>query len=358
MVYLSEVIDINPESITKQYPHKVIEYVDISSVYTGRYDGSIKLLLANAPSRAKRLVEDGDTILATVRPNLRSFLFFKNPAKNTVVSTGFAVLRARKNKMDKRYLYYIISNQRFTNYLTLNAKGSAYPAVDKGIIERAKIDLPSLKKQEYVAAVLGAYDDLIENNLKRIAILAEIAQLCFSHFQQSTKSIRRDQLGNLLLKAPKSEKVKKSDYLKAGLIPVIDQGQDYIAGYTNNPNALIETALPIVVFGDHTRVIKLLQMPFARGADGTQLLTSNCLTPFYLYLLLKNCKLGNQYYARHFRLLKVQEVDIPPQEALIQFEKLVKPLFQLIHTLTQTNMRLDGIRDLLLPRLMPGEVKA
>jgi type I restriction enzyme S subunit len=172
---LGSVIEINPASISKHYPYDEIEYVDISSVDTGSFSGSTRMPLDEAPSRAKRLVEHGDTILATVRPNLRSFLFIKNPSENMVVSTGFAVLHP-SNKIDARFLYYTVTDQKFTDYLTANAKGSAYPAVDTETIARAEISFPTLEIQQKIAAILSAYDDLIENNLRRIKILEEMAQ--------------------------------------------------------------------------------------------------------------------------------------------------------------------------------------
>lgn len=172
---LGNVITINPESIHIGYPFDEIEYIDISSVGTGTLQGTQRLQISGAPSRAKRIVRNGDTLLATVRPNLRSFWFARNPQENAIASTGFAVLRAGK-EIDEWFLYFTVTNQPFTDYLTTNAKGAAYPAVDTDTIERADIFLPPLPTQRKIAAILSAYDDLIENNLQRIKILAEMAQ--------------------------------------------------------------------------------------------------------------------------------------------------------------------------------------
>src|SRR5262249_44487982 len=89
---LGEVVGINYLSITTGYPHKTIRYIDISSVTEGRLEELMPYDLAEAPSRAKRLVMHGDTIWSCVRPNRRSFLFIYKPPQNLVVSTGFAVL--------------------------------------------------------------------------------------------------------------------------------------------------------------------------------------------------------------------------------------------------------------------------
>ena len=157
---LGNVITVNPESIRSGYSFDEIEYIDISSVGTGSLQGTQRLQIADAPSRAKRIVRNGDTLLATVRPNLRSFWLARNPEENTIASTGFAVLRAGKD-IDECFLYFTVTNQPFTDYLTANAKGAAYPAVDTDTIVRADIYLPPLPIQRKIAVILSAYDDLI-----------------------------------------------------------------------------------------------------------------------------------------------------------------------------------------------------
>jgi type I restriction enzyme S subunit len=171
---IGDVATVNPESLGRKFSFDKIFYVDISIVGIGTADEPQEIELKKAPSRAKRLVKNGDTILSTVRPNRRSFLYIKEPKENLVVSTGFAVVRPEK--VNSRYLYYVISNQTFTDYLTQHAKGSAYPAVDAETIEKADFMLPSEKEQNTIADILGTYDDLIENNSRRIQILERIAQ--------------------------------------------------------------------------------------------------------------------------------------------------------------------------------------
>src|SRR4051812_3928303 len=70
-------------------------------------------------------------------------------------------------------------------------------------------------------------------------------------------------------------KVNRSDYLAAGRLPVIDQGQSEIAGYTNDESLAYDGQLPVIIFGDHTRAFKFVTMPFVCGADGTKVLVPN-----------------------------------------------------------------------------------
>ena len=138
---LGDVVSINSQSIDKNYPHKIIEYVDISSVGTGILENTTQYKLSEAPSRARRLVQHGDVIWSGVRPNRKSYLFMCKPIDNLVVSTGFIVLSPIK--IPSSYLYAWVTTSMFVDYLTLNASGSAYPAVKAEHFEIAEIVLPS-----------------------------------------------------------------------------------------------------------------------------------------------------------------------------------------------------------------------
>lgn len=107
-------------------------------------------------------------------------------------------------------------------------------------------------------------------------------------------------------------KVQARDYQLSGRFPVVDQGQAGIAGWTNEESAVIDDPLPLIVFGDHTRTFKLLSIPFARGADGTQLLRPRPeLDPLFFFYACRAIDLPARGYNRHFTILKEHEVSFP-----------------------------------------------
>lgn len=99
-------------------------------------------------------------------------------------------------------------------------------------------------------------------------------------------------------------KIKMGDYLTSGTHPIIDQGRQQVAGYSNNEDGLFND-VPAIVFGDHTRCVKYVKDPFFAGADGVKILKP-CLSNNvrYWYYALKSLKLENLGYSRHFKLLK------------------------------------------------------
>jgi len=149
---LAEVASVNARTAGKDHPYKEIAYVDISSVTEGAAAEPTRYEFSKAPSRARRLVRDGDTIWATVRPNRKSYLYVHQPPDDLVVSTGFAVLSPTAVPPD--YLYHWTTTQSFVDYLTSLAHGAAYPAVRAKTFEDANILVPS-------SVVLAAFREVV-----------------------------------------------------------------------------------------------------------------------------------------------------------------------------------------------------
>ena len=109
-------------------------------------------------------------------------------------------------------------------------------------------------------------------------------------------------------------KLLSRDYKPAGRFPVVDQGQERIAGWTDDESAVIKEPLPLIVFGDHTRTLKFIDEPFARGADGTQLLKPKPgIDPLFFFYACKAIDLPARGYNRHFTMLKEQDLSYPDE---------------------------------------------
>ncbi len=136
-------------------PEFEMEYVDISSV--NLIDGITNietLTFEKAPSRARRVVKDGDTIVSTVRTYLKAIAPIELPPRNMVVSTGFAVIRALEF-MDSKYLGYALQNVAFIDAVVANSTGVSYPAINPTALVCLSMSYPEDKAtQQQVAAFL------------------------------------------------------------------------------------------------------------------------------------------------------------------------------------------------------------
>lgn len=174
--------DVLAENTKKDYE---LCYVDIGSV--SATDGISRvetMTYGSAPSRARRLVRDGDVIVSTVRTYLEAIAPINNPPSNMVVSTGFAVIRPN-NKLYKGYAAYCLRANGFIKEVVARSVGVSYPAINAS--ELVGIAVPSLpiEEQTQIANFLdhetAKIDTLIEKQQQLIKLLKEKRQAVISH---------------------------------------------------------------------------------------------------------------------------------------------------------------------------------
>ena len=137
-----------------------------------------------------------------------------------------------------------------------------------------------------------------------------------------------------------AKKIPQSDYLSKGYYPILDQGKKYISGYYNDNSGLF-SAVPAIIFGDHTRIIKFITSPCFIGADGVKLLKFKTKDdPKYLYYALQSLKIPNTGYNRHFRFLKEAKIRIWPKN--IQ-EEIVLILDNIKSIIEKKNRQIENI---------------
>ncbi len=161
-VRLDSVAVVNPEAISPKNAPDEIMYVDISSVSTRQVNKLQRLEFSEAPGRARRKVVSGDVVWSCVRPGLRSYALIIDPPPNTIVSTGFAVVRA--DSVPFSYLYQVLGSDQFVSYLDNHATGAAYPAVKASDFEAAEVVLPCKN-------LLAQFDGAVLPMLKMIHVL-------------------------------------------------------------------------------------------------------------------------------------------------------------------------------------------
>ena len=143
-------------------------------------------------------------------------------------------------------------------------------------------------------------------------------------------------VGDCIQTLRQKHKIKHSEYLPSGAVPVVDQSSEFVAGYINDTERVYDGHLPVIVFGDHTCILKYVNFPFAIGAEGTQLIrpTKN-FDIRYLYYALCNLPLEQFGYQRHFKYLKTSKVFRPP----IQIQRKIASVLSAYDDLIENNTR-------------------
>ena len=287
--------------------------------------------------------------------------------------------------LDVHYLYYWFLLAGRLGWLDRHFTETTIKHLPGDRLKDIEIDMPSLAMQKGIADVLSSIDDKITHNAHVCAELESMAKTLYDYWfvqfdfpdangkpyrasggemvwneqlkREIPKGWSTKKIGELLASIPNTVRIQTGEYKAAGKIPVIDQSTDFIAGYTDDDNSVLHSEHGHIVFGDHTRIVKYIRFPFARGADGTQIISSNDdrIPNELFYQAIKNIDLSNYGYARHFKFLKDTPVIVPTEKVAHEYIDIVKSMYDKTVQLLFENIELSKLRDWLLPMLMNGQ---
>lgn len=157
------------------------------------------------------------------------------------------------------------------------------------------------------------------------------------------------------------KKLAQKDYEENGKYPVIDQGIEFIGGYSNDAGLVISPRSPVVVFGDHTKCFKYITFPFVPGADGIKVLQpKDFVDPKYAFYACQSLRLPDRGYSRHFSFLKKSQFPLAPldeqKRIVAKIEELFSELDNGIQPLKTAREQLKTYRQSLLKHAFEGKL--
>lgn len=361
----------------KREPRHSIQYVDISAVSREdlRIVGETEYPGNKAPDSARKIVHSQDTILATVRPTLCRIAKIPEHLDGEVVSTAFCVLRCDPKLVEPDFLFFATQLDSFTEGLAALETGVVYPSVRDSDVLQQQILLPPISEQGNIASVLNIFRLAIQQQSKSILITSTLKRAVMQKL--FTRGLRDEpqkqtEIGPIpeswaimsVAKAVKplrsgtGVKVPKSDYNETGRWPIIDQGQEFIAGYIDDESRVIHHETPVIIFGDHTRIFKFVDFSFTLGADGTKpLLATDGFIPKYLYYALCNLRIQSRGYNRHYTVLKEMLVGKPSVGEQHEMVAILDTIDRKIELSRKKRAVLDDLFKALLHQLMTGKIR-
>lgn len=163
LLHLADMARINPDQLTAKEASEdqLIHYIDIGTITEPKLIGEVSQInLRDASSRARRKVQDGDLIISTVRPNLKSFARITPYLAAAIVSTGFAVIRAN-NEFDPSFLFLGFFSSKFENFCISKNEGTSYPAIKASDLGEFTFPKISLESQQEIGRRLDELDRMI-----------------------------------------------------------------------------------------------------------------------------------------------------------------------------------------------------
>lgn len=347
---------------------------------------------ANVPSGTVIEYKVGDILISNIRPYFQKIW---RADRNGGCSADVLCIRAKEN-VDSKYLYYLLSQQAFFDYVMSGAKGCKMPRGDKKQIMQWPVTLPPLDEQRRIAGILGALDDKIELNRRINANLEAQAQALFRSWFVDFEPFRDGPfVDSELGKIPQGWKVgtlsEIGDVIGGGTPSKIvseyytDNGIAWITpkdlstnnckftskgetdiselGYKNSSAKLMPRGS--VLFSSRAPIgyISIAKNEICTNQGFKSIVPKKAGTCFIYYFLRNNTSKiesmasGSTFKEASGGLMKSLEVIIPSNKILTAFEEAIQPLFNMQEHNEDENARLSALRDTLLPKLMAGEIK-
>ncbi|WP_210526935.1 restriction endonuclease subunit S [Rubellimicrobium arenae] len=335
-----------------------------------------------------RIAENG--IVLPRRGEVTKRAFIRSEEAGWLCGTGCLKIETKGNRIWPKYLYYYMGTPASVDWLEKNAVGSTMLNLSAEIVSRFPIRLPSLREQERIADILSAYDDLIETNRRRVALLEETARLLyrewFVHFRFPghehvpftdglPEGWERRKLGEVMETNCESYRTKELpdeiDYIDISSVAqgrVVSKARMPAADAPGRARRKVRDG--DVIWSNvrpNLRAYALILNPDDLDvvSTGFTVLSASSVPFTWLYMFvttdgfvghLINHATGAGYPAVRPDDFERAELVLPPKSLLDFFHEATEPSFRLITIVDQQNRKLAEARDLLLPRLMNGEI--
>ncbi len=348
-------------------------YVSTENMLPDR--GGLELATKLPPSGSVNAFCPGDILFSNIRTYFKKVWL---APRHGGASADVIIFRPRgTQRIDSQFLFYILSNDAFIESTVTASKGTKMPRGDKDAMRRYELPLPPLPIQRRIAGILSAYDELIENSQRRIKILESMARALYRewlvHFRfpghehhprvpsplgEIPKGWEVTTLGRLV-EIKKGKNITK-DTIRDGNVPVVAGG--IAPAYFHDAPNTQSPVITISASGANAGFVNLYYLD-VWASDCSYIDLSATPHVFYYYLWLDYRRASVTHLQRGSAQPHVYPKDLAqlealgvPEELLGAFMSQVAPIFGLMMRLTAKIQNLRRTRDLLLPRLLSGQI--
>ena len=397
-VILREICDLANYGYTASAKSEPIgpKFLRITDIVPNRIDwSSVPYCEINEKDLSKYRLEKGDIVIARTGATTG---YAKRIRDNYTAVFASYLVRVRVNpKYDNQYVGFVVESDEYKQFIQLNLGGTAQPQANAQVLTSFPLPLPPLPTQRKIAAILGAYDDLIENNTRRIEILEEMAKAIYRQWfiefrfpghegvemvdselglipqgwevkrlsdlvetqYGYTESATEDEIGP---KFVRGKDINKNSYIDWGTVPFCPIKSEKYVKYRLYANDIL-----VIRMADPGKVAiieKEIDAVFASYLIRLKL-RSNRLSPYYLFYTLLGERYQNYVYgvstgttrkSASAGVITGFDLVVPTDDLRDRFEIMIGSLRKTLNNLLEKNTNLRQTRDLLLPKLISGEL--
>ena len=333
------------------------------------HSGLLKVSEEHVKRLSRHQVYEGNLMVAR-KGDVRKCAYITENENGWMTGSDCLKVVLDESKCYSKFIYYQLRSDYIGRWLEKVSIGATMPSLNTGLLSGIEMVLPPIEIQKQIADILSAYDDLIENNQKQIKLLEEAAQRLYKewfvdlHFpgHENTKIVdgvpegwRRGLLKELIsVNYGKDHKKAPDD----GNIPVYGSGglmRKCNKSLFSGEAVLIprKGSLNNIMYVDETFWTVDTMFYATMKQPHTAVFVYFFVRAFDMYSM----NIGAAVPSMTAKILDAMDVVIPDKETLEKFDKCAKMYFNKIKTLQGQNERLKTARDLLLPKLMSGEVE-
>lgn len=362
-------------------------YISTENMLPNR--GGVEIASSVAEGKTFPAYKEGNILLSNIRPYFKKIWFAD---KKGGCSNDVLVLKTNKS-VDKKFLYYVLSDNNFFNYSTVTSKGTKMPRGSKTAIMKYLVPDVDLPTQKRIADILSTYDDLIENNNRRIALLEKATQELYKEWfvrfrfpgyetakfenglPEGWKRVRFRDVAEIG-RGSSPRPISDQRYFENGNIPWIKiadatSSKIYIHStkeYVNDYGASFSRKLPVgslILAASGTLGFPMFLAVEGCIHDGWLYFSDfeKKLSKYIYYVLMdlrevfNNVSYGAAIQNINTEIVRKSNIIIPNDDILLKFNCYTKEMHNEIISLQKKNQNLAEQRDLLLPRLMSGKLE-
>ena len=408
-VRLGDVIVSNEDTYKPKEAWPFVNYLDTGSITENRVSAiqHIKLKEQELPSRARRKAKPGDIVFSTVRPVQRHHGLISDTPENFLVSTGFHVFKGQDGLADTSYIYWYLTQNYITEYLQTVAEhnASAYPSLRPSDIEDLQCLLPPLSVQHAIARTLDTLDSKIDANQKMNETLEAMAQAIFHDWFVNFGPTRAKMEGRAPYLTPDlwnlfpdklDDEGKPEGWHKGTLSNIaklegknvdpskVPEGTPYI-GLEHMPRKSVSleawgkadkvTSNKSVfkkgdtLFGKLRPYFHKVGVAPVDGICSTDIIVVTpkeddwtayvlaCLSSEEFVDYTDKTSTGTKMPRTSWKIMEKYSINIPDPKIINAFQKITRPLVEVICSNVHESRTLARTRDMLLPEVMSGKIR-
>jgi len=365
------------EFITTPIKHPYIRARDIGN---GNIEVKEPVYIADSTFQKIRqyTVKNNDIVITIVGVNIGDVGIVTEILDGANLTENAAKISTNINVCNPNFLLCQLATPRNKFKFQQIAAGAAQGKLGLFKIKDFKILLPPINAQKNIADIYFTFTNLININRRRIQLLEESARLLFREWfvyfrfpghekvkivkdgiSKAPKGWGKEKVVNVVKRVTPGELYDQASAESTGIVPILDQGQSGIIGYHNNePSVIASLNNPVIVFANHTCNQRIIHFPFSAIQNIFPFLPSdeNYRNIYWLHYATDNLVQLNAYKG-HWPEFMAKNIILPPADLCEKFGNIISMIHKQLFYLSIQNQKLAQARDLLLPRLMSGEIE-